>query len=905
MRFPNRMLPLVLGLLLPALAASAQDNDHDHDETVALYNAFDNDYGVYGLDEGAEDNPATYAFTGSLDPALTRAFHVGYDNPYNLLTVSGDSSTAISTAGLVIGENSDANGVFLGRSATWTVSASDTSSLIVGNYGGGNTLSVTSGANFVTASAVNTTIGAWSEGNRVEISGKDAAGTTASSWDYSGAITVGYFGDGNSLDIKDGAVVTAQATTADTATRIGYASDGNAVTVSGPGTVWNATASSGTTPGGLYVGYGGNDNTLTISDGAVVNSEGGISNGTAYRHVAIGFEADSTGNQVLVTGQGSQWNTMYLCVGYEGSNNRLDITDGGVVINHRVTGLYLGAWAVSTGNEITVSGAGSLLSTGILRIGGGGESGGLGLPGGGSYNTLTITGGGAVEQTNSSGGFHIGSGAESRGNSVIVSGLGSTLTTTGSPSNDLNYLMVGAYGDDNLLRIENGGRVTTNSGGVIGYWQYLVRGTIYETGVSTDNRALVTGQGSQWDLAGTFYVGQGGQDNRLDIEAGGRVTSATGIIGSEQTNEDAPDSGWLYRGADRNTARISGRDEATGHASAWEITGALTVGRGGSDNTLAVEAGGRVTSGASVIGALSSVITSVPGNSTGYQDGHAYGADSNTALVSGKDAADNASAWEVAGTLTVGQGGQGNTLRVEDGGRVTSSGGLIGQYGNITWERRKEFQPTRYYEQEAANDNAVLVTGAGSRWKITGDLGIGYDYNGSFASAYNVNGVNYNDKVEQVFLGNATGNTLTIADGGLVTVGGAFNIVAGNFLQLDGGYFAWEGDHLAALSVFIAEGKAQLYDATSSSWSTVTDASQFSFTYIELTGDTAADTTASSEATHGLYAGLAGYTILTDVLSVPEPASYAALAGLSLLACALARRRRAAHSPPIFPHSRP
>ncbi|AHF93976.1 hypothetical protein OPIT5_01750 [Opitutaceae bacterium TAV5] len=882
MRFPVRLLPAALGLLLPALSAAA-DNDHDHDATVALLFAFDADYGVYGLDEGAEDDPATYALTRSLESALTSALHVGYYNPWNLLTVTGDS-TGINTAGLVIGENSDSNGVFLGRLAAWTVTASDTSALIVGNYGGGNVLSVTGGAKLVTGTAVNITIGAWSEGNRVEISGKDAAGTTASSWEYAGAITVGYFGGGNTLEIRDGATVTAQVTSADTATYIGYASDGNAVTVSGAGTVWNATAS-GSTPGGLYVGYGGSDNILTISDGAVVESRLGGGTYTTDKRNIIGFEQDATGNKVIVDGEGSRWDTLNVTVGYEGSGNSLEITNGGMV-NNNFTFLYLGAWAGSENNTIKVSGEGSELITSHLQIGGGGETPSLRIPGGGSDNRLEILDGGAVRVTTNNATIHIGSGAESRGNSVLVSGPGSTLTMASTGTDAITTLLVGAYGDDNLLEIKNGG-VVNSLGGTIGYWQYWDGGGAYAAGMSTDNRALVTGKDSAWNMTGALNVGYGGQDNRLDIEDGGVVTSGTGVIGSEQAR-DVMGAPAIYRGADGNTARISGRD-AAGNASAWEVAGALTVGRGGSDNTLAVEAGGRVTSGASVVGVMSTVTEYNPASA--IRDGTNYGADDNAVLISGRDAAGNASAWEVDGKLTVGQGGQRNTLTISDGGRVTSGSGLIGQYGNIKWEARNVDSATISYEQTGADDNAVTVTGAGSRWEITGDLTIGFDHNGSFASAYNVNGLIYTNMVAQVFLGNATGNTLTIGEGGLVAVTGDFSITAGNFLQMAYGYFAWEGDNVAALNAMIAAGSIKFGCCSGETNTFYTADSEVgsSFTYSVLYYESQeAVTAAFGDALGGV--NLLNYTILAMTSAVPEPATCAALVGLVLLAFAAYRR---------------
>jgi len=185
--------------------------------------------------------------------------------------------------------------------------------------------------------------------------------------------------------------------------------------------------------------------------------------------------------------------------------------------------------------------------------------------------------------------------------------------------------------------------------------------------------------------------------------------------------------------------------------------------------------------------------------------------------------------------VVVGNGGT-SSLLVNNGGSVSSLAATIG------W---------------TTPDSSVTVTGTGSQWVNSGNVRLG---NSEF-----------------------DGNTLAIADGGLVKVGGTLDFFRNgslNFLRLDGGYLALFGDQLSTAGSYITGGEVQTWSGTD--WVVNTDLSAFSLAYYA--------TDAAAESFTG-YGGLGGYTIL----AVPEPSTYAmALAGLACGGFTMWRRRKRA-----------
>src|ERR1051325_8727454 len=129
----------------------------------------------------------------------------------------------------------------------------------------------------------------------VAVHAEDNTTTTFSgggSTNLGGALTIGNTGINNTLLISNGTIVS------NTIGTIGNASTANfnSGLVTGNGSTWHNT-SPGPDSGSLFVGYNGSSNTLTISNGGVVN--------TAGLGVMMGYQPGSVGNSITVSGSGA------------------------------------------------------------------------------------------------------------------------------------------------------------------------------------------------------------------------------------------------------------------------------------------------------------------------------------------------------------------------------------------------------------------------------------------------------------------------------------------------------------------------------------------------------------------------------------------------------------------------
>lgn len=151
----------------------------------------------------------------------------------------------------------------------------------------------------------------------------------------------------NRLVIKDGAFVSAGGT--DIGYHTGY---NNSASISGSGSVWNT--------GGITIGLLGNDNSLDISTGAVVNS------GNAAIGV-WGSPYTAKNNQVYVSGKDAVWNISgSLTIGLY---NRLIISSGGEV--NVAKGISPSLGSVSIGGGRLAIGADFNASMGVVSFGAG------------------------------------------------------------------------------------------------------------------------------------------------------------------------------------------------------------------------------------------------------------------------------------------------------------------------------------------------------------------------------------------------------------------------------------------------------------------------------------------------------------------------------------------------------
>lgn len=271
----------------------------------------------------------------------------------------------------------------------------------------------------------------------------------------------------------------------------------------------------------------------------------------------------------------------------------------------------------------------------------------------GNWDTSAVPGASTSIEVNSGHAVISGNAAEGdnvsivSGGTVIVTGTGSTLTTTETRT------------DGGSFTIEDGGLVT-NSSGVVG-------------GIATVSGTDAGGNASTWINNDYFAVGDGGTGT-LNILGGGKVVVNTDAILGQSFHGSAlvsgPGSSWENTGRltiDNGSLRIedggsvsntlgivgdsdTGDAVVTGPGSSWVNTGQLTVGSFAT-GTMRVENGAAVISNQGYVGA-------------------SVGSDGSVTVTG------NGSSWQVTDfNLTLGHFGVGSMI-IDDGGRVFAKTGV-------------------------------------------------------------------------------------------------------------------------------------------------------------------------------------------------------------------------------------
>lgn len=363
---------------------------------------------------------------------------------------------------------------------------------------------------------------------------------------------------------------------------------------------------------------------------------------------------------------------------------------------------------------------------------------------------------------------------------------------------------------------------------------------------SANNTATVAGD---WTNSGNFTVGYEGGGNLLAIEGAGDLTTGSLWLGGFSTATDnsmtvdgasaSLATGDLAVGYGANDNAVTARNGAT-----VTTTGNLDVGFNGDGNTLDVESGATVTSGDDMrIGATA-------------------GSDANIVTVSG---AGSTLTVNSAKTLYVGRSGDDNALVVENQGKLYTRNARIGGGSN---------------SEQATSGNAVTVTGAGSRWELTGTLRVG---DGTlFASSdnglYVEDGatVELMDKSRSTFIGmlaGDTGNTIKVSGSGSSFTAGDISVglVATDSLleASDGGSIVARDIGIGATSALrVGEGSSVTgRDLTMQNGSTLgVDISETDPVTLDFTGTAALDGTleaniVSSDLTAGRYDVISATTV--------------------------------------------
>jgi len=466
----------------------------------------------------------------------------------------------------------------------------------------------------------------------------------------------------------------------------------------------------------MMVGSNSQSNRVEIVDNGRVDNQIGI----------IGANQPSQGNSVLVSGPDAVWNnTLELQVGDLGASNRLEVANGGQV---QAASATIGNRSV--GNQVDVSGTGSVLDADILKVGQNGID-----------NELNISNGGRVQSDKGT----LGDWILSDGNCAIVSGEGSVWTNTGN-------LNVGDSGSDNHLSVHADGRVDSS-----------VINLGVQTLFSSNNMVSVSGNGAllnapELNIGGTATTA-GGSGNRVEVSSGGTVAT-TDLTIHTGNNLDLNEGGTFAVHNDFNASRngfnfnsggtlevggnLTGMNSAiedrrtlvmNGSNAVWNKTGSsVYVGQNTSGNSLWIEDHARVEGNNMLIGSEKSSL-------------------SNRVVVSGsgsrlnvlEDPPSTRGGPQVtmpSGYLFVGMEGCNNSLEVLDGAGVEDLYGIVGG-------------------ASSALNNWVQVSGAGSQWHNSKGLYLG--------------GWNWPDNLwlspSERWNDGGTGNSLTVEDGGWVLVG--------------------------------------------------------------------------------------------------------------------------------------
>jgi len=270
--------------------------------------------------------------------------------------------------------------------------------------------------------------------------------------------------------------------------------------------------------GGVHVGNGSGQSTLTIANNLIVGNQSiGTSSTPSYLDIhpggivmltgdnsslAIGYAQGSRGivvvssGELILSGQNS-----FVSVGDAGTGT-LGIQDGGkatisyLAIGNQATGL--GGVYVGNGSGESVLTVANILSVGSQSTG---------------TSTLTINSGGTVTQTSDNAGLPIGYAQGSNGGVLVDGGK---LTLNGQHS----YITVGDAGTGNMT-VQNGGQVTVAS---------------MTIGDQTTGNGFVTitDTGSSLAVAGNLTVGNLG-NGTLTVDSGGIATVGSNAASGTMT----------------------------------------------------------------------------------------------------------------------------------------------------------------------------------------------------------------------------------------------------------------------------------------------------------------------------------------------------------------------------------
>jgi T5SS/PEP-CTERM-associated repeat protein len=711
-----------------------------------------------------------------------------------LATVTGTDSAWTISGSLTIGDDGEAEltitdgasvsntsgtiansaGSLAAVSVTGTGSVWDNSFLTVGDQGDGE-LTISGGA---TVTSTSSDVGSFDGNGYVTVTG------AGSQWQNSSRMTLGVLGTG-SLTISNGGTVSADST------EIGSSSDGvGTLDISDATSSWAST-------GSLTVGYSGTG-TLSVTGGIASVAQDTFvarsSMSAGYVHLASGTL--TTGG--LVTRLSDLYGTGAI------NTNGL-VTDIDLVFDqdHGLQQQFIIANQPGQNIEINLDA---------------GAAGSMGA-GYGGQGSLTIADGRVIESRDGYLGYHTNavgtasiSGLDSAwrmtGSLTVGYSGAATLTIADGAAVEVDQTTyVGRSGGIASIHFDNGTLETTtlwaSPDQILGAGSVTTHGLVSDVDLQFDDdhglqQMIVLddapGQNVVVDLdlngAGALGVGYRG-DASLAIADGVNVASTGGYLG--------------YRSGSHGTATVSGTDTA------WTISGELSVGSTGrgdltiADGAVVTNAAGTINNGKVTVTGAHSSWTNSAGLSVGgfyfgtsaelliANGGQVYSAGpvspifpsgiaSQNGSVGNVTVTDQGSAWTHGGSLTVGGDGTG-TLTIAAGGRVSTSGGIIG--GSFSG---------------FSGSGAVVVQNPGSAWTNTSSLIVGNRRPGSLTIGDGGTVTSTSGTIAASFGATGTvniaGNGASWAISGPLTVGSFSSSANATVTVGPGGYLAVAGETL-------------------------------------------------------------------------------------------------------------
>ncbi len=374
--------------------------------------------GILGREANSSNNLVLVTGSGSVWSNALDLF-VGNLTSGNRLVIEAGGLVSCDEGRVGIGNGANNNEVVVtGPGSLWNNRSFTT---YIGNGGNFNRLVVSNGA-AVRSPAGNVGTGSSSVSNQVVVTG---AGSTWSNQ----ALTIGGSA-GHRVEVSDGGVISTGKGT------VGEFGNNNTVFLRDFGSVWNSQ-------GDLIIGDGGGGNLLVASNGATVLS----SNATIGASTSLG-----NNNLALITGAGTIWSNRHaFTLGDFGGGNQLVVSNGAAVFigGNGLLGINSGA----NSNAVVASGAGtSLVVASNLYVGSNG-----------AFSRLIVSNGGSVFGGN----VVIGATTSSINNRVVMDG-GILRATNAAGTGILdvrrgtNVLNAGLMDTDQLL-LTNRGTIAIHS----------------------------------------------------------------------------------------------------------------------------------------------------------------------------------------------------------------------------------------------------------------------------------------------------------------------------------------------------------------------------------------------------------------------------------------------------------